>query len=112
MVNEKDIMSVEYTELDNGLPALCFCSDLVIPITNKTMSQSFVNYFENDMKFKIANLRIQNLEFSLINNDITSVSAKVNSKFEFMGFVNTNDLHSCIAKVAKTLKELGEGSGE
>jgi hypothetical protein len=72
----KDIMSVEYTELDNGTPCLCFCSDLSIPLTNKTMVKSFVNYMDNDMKFKILNLHIQDLTFTNMSPEATLVKAK------------------------------------
>ena len=105
MIPEKDIMSVEYTEFDNGCPALCFCSDLTIPLVNKTMVQSYINYMDNELKFKISNLRINDLEFTFINNDIVSVRAKVNSTYEFMGFVNTTELYNCMCKIIKTLKE-------
>lgn len=105
MVN--DVMSVEYTELDNGTPCLCFCSDLSIPVTNKTMVKSFINYIDNDLKFKISNLRIQTLTFSFVSNEITSVSAKVNNKYEFMGFVSTGDLYLCMKKALETLDGWG-----
>ena len=104
MVNEKDIMSVEYTETDNGIPCLCFCSDLIIPITNKTIVQSYCNYMENNMIFKVTDLHIQTLMISCLNVDISSIKAKVNGKFEFLGFVNTTELHSCMEKILITLK--------
>jgi hypothetical protein len=105
MVNEKDIMSVEYTEMDNGCPALCFCSDLVIPITNKTMVQSYCNYMDNDMIFKVYDLHIQTLMISCLNVDISSIKAKINGKFEFMGFVDTTDLYNAMKRVLERLKE-------
>lgn len=110
MIDEKDIMLVEYVETDNGCPALCFCNDISIPITNKTMVQSFINYMTNDMKFKIVNFKIQNLMFNFISNDITSVMAKVNGTFEFIGFVNSNDLLNCMEKIVICLKERADAS--
>ena len=101
----KDVMSVSYAEFDNGCPALCFCSDISIPLTNKTMVQSYINYMDNDLKFKILDLKIQNLSFTYLSLDTTSVKAKVDSKWEQMGFVNTDELYICMAKVLKTLKE-------
>jgi hypothetical protein len=98
-------MSVEYTEMDNGCPALCFCSDLVVPITNKTIVQSFCNYIDNNMKFKIMDLHVQTLLMTFINNDICSIKAKVNGKFEFMGFVSTQDLYNAMKRVLERLKE-------
>ena len=103
-------MSVEYTELDNGTPCLCFCSDLTVPITNKTMIKSFINYIDNDLKFKISNLQIQTLTFTFVSNEITSVSAKVNGKFAFMGFVNTDDIYNCMTKAFETLDGWGNES--
>ncbi len=105
MVNEKDIMSVEYTELDNGTPALCFCSDLIIPITNKTIVHSYCNYMDNNLKFKINDLHVQTVLISFINNDITSIKAKVNGKFEFMGLVATNDLYNAMKRILERLRE-------
>ena len=101
----QDIMSVSYTEMDNGYPALCFCSDLIIPLTNKTMVQSYINYMDNDLKFKILNLNIQNLSFTYFGPETTSVKAKVNGKFEQMGFVDTQELYNCMLKVLICLKE-------
>ena len=103
MIN--DVMSVEYTELDNGCPALCFCSDLIIPLTNKTMVQSYINYTDNDMKFKILNLTIQDLSFTYTSPEVTQIKAKVNGKFEFMGYVDNDDLYTAMEKVLTRLKE-------
>ena len=105
MNNEHDIMSVEYTESDSGIPCLCFCSDLIIPITNKTIVQSYCNYMDNDMIFKVHELHVQTLLISCLNVDISSIKAKVNGKFEFMGFVDTNDLHNAMRRVLERLKE-------
>lgn len=110
MIDEKDVMSVEYTETDAGIPALCFCSDLIVPITNKTIVQSFCNYIANDMKFKIMDLHVQTLMITFVSNDICSIKAKVNGKFEFMGFVNTQDLYTAMEKVLQTLKDLSNES--
>ena len=96
-------MSVEYTETDNGIPCLCFCSDLIIPITNKTIVQSYCNYIDNDMIFKVHDLHVQTLLISCLNVDISSIKAKVNGKFEFVGFVDTCELHSCMEKILITL---------
>ena len=101
----KDIMSVSYTEFDNGCPALCFCSDISIPLTNKTMVQSFINYMDNDMRFKIVNLRIQDLSFTYLGPETTTVSAKVNGKYELIGIADTTELYDCMIKVLNTLKE-------
>jgi len=101
----KDVMSVSYTELDNGTPALCFCSDIIIPITNKTMVQSFINYMDNDLKFKIIDLRIQTLALTYFGPDVISIKAKVNSVWELMGFVGTQEIYECMSKVLNTLKE-------
>ena len=101
----QDVMSVDYTELDNGCPALCFCSDLIIPLTNKTMLQTFINYMDNDLKFKIVNLTIQDLCFTYMSPEVTIVRAKVNGKFEHMGFVSTSELYHNMAKILATLKE-------
>ena len=102
----KDVMSVAYTELDNGCPALCFCSDISIALTNKTMVQSFINYMDNDLKFKIIKLKIQNLAFTYVSPDAVMVYAKVNDTHEFMGMVNTEELYSCMTRVLDTLKEV------
>ena len=101
----QDVMSVEYTELDNGTPCLCFCSDLSIPLTNKTMVKTYINYMDNDLKFKIIDLRIQDLMFFYMGPDVTAIKAKVNGKFEQMGFVSTDDLLECMRKVLKTLED-------
>jgi len=100
----KDVMSVSYTELDNGCPALCFCSDVIIALTNKTMVQSFINYMDNELKFKIVNLRIQNLSFTYMG-EVILINAKVNEKFEQIGFADTQELYDCMIKVVNNLKE-------
>ena len=105
MIEEKDIMSVEYTETDSGLPCLCFCSDLIIPITNKTIVQSYCNYMSNDMIFKITDLHVQNILITCLNLDVSGIKAKVNGRFEFMGFVSTPELHEAMKRVLKNLKE-------
>ena len=110
MTIEKDVMSVEYTELDNGCPALCFCSDLITPITNKTMLRSFCSFVDNDLAFKIHRLQIQNVAFTTIGENLVYVEAKINSKTKFvpMGYVYIHDLYKAIKKAIATLEESSE----
>ena len=103
--SNQDIMSVEYTELDSGWPALCFCSDLIIPLTNKTMVNSFNNYMSSDLRFKIVNFKINNLMLTYVNEELTIVRAKVNGVFVPMGYVSSTDIHNVLIRVANKLKE-------
>jgi hypothetical protein len=60
---------------------------------------------DNDMKFKIVDFRIQDLMFFYMSPEITVVKAKVNNKFEQMGFVATQDLYDAMTRVLARLKE-------
>jgi hypothetical protein len=60
---------------------------------------------DNDMIFKITDLHVQNILITCLNIDISGIKAKVNGKFEFMGFVSTPELHEAMKKILKNLKE-------
>lgn len=105
----QDVMSVSYTELDNGYPALCFCSDLIYPLTNKTMVKTYINYMDEQLRFKILDLKIQDLAFTYLSEN-TIVKAKVNGKLEQMGFVQTEELYNCMHRVLTTLTEVMDES--
>ncbi|MCI4436234.1 MAG: hypothetical protein JHC33_05415 [Ignisphaera sp.] len=63
------------------------------------------------MIFKVYDLHIQTLLISCLTVDISSIKAKINGKFEFMGFVDTTDLYNAMKRVLKCLKEK-EGADE
>ncbi len=100
-----DIMSVSYTETDNDIPALCICSDIVIPITNKTLVISFCNFIDNDLTFKISNLTINKLRFTLVEDQIIEIKAKVDNDFVLMGYVGLKELHACFMQIKEKLTE-------
>ena len=106
---KKDVMSVEYTELDYGQAAIVFCSDITVAITNKTMVKSFCNYVENDMEFKINNLKINpSLALTTIGEHTIRVDAKVNGKFVMMGYVYIEDMLKVLEKVLESLEDKNE----
>lgn len=99
-----DLLTVEYTELDSGCPALCFASDLIVPITNKTMAKSYCNYMNSDLRFKINQFKIQNLMFSYIDEDRTEIKGKVNSTFALMGYAESDQLYNAMRQVVSALE--------
>ena len=106
-----DIMSISYTETDAGIPAVCFCSDIAIPIVNKTAVLSLTNFISNDLKFKINKLKVNpNLMFTLAEDDQILVEARVGTKFVKMGYVSEHELYVVMLLVLDTLKRLQDNA--
>ena len=107
-MKNNDLMTVEYTELDNGCPALCFCSDLISPITNKTLAKSFCNFIDNDLKFKIVGLKLQKVMLTFVEPDLIEIQGKIDKTYYLMGYANINDLYRAMKQVVNTLETRNE----
>lgn len=104
---EIQFMSVTYDEMDSGAPALCFCMELSIAISNKTLAKSFVHYYENDMAFKLGSLSGNRFSFKWYDEDKGIL--EVHFKNIFMGYVLSGELYNAFVKVYKTLLEQSSG---
>ena len=87
-----EIMTVSYTELDNTCPAICICSDLIIPITNKSFPKNFIGFYDKDIKFNINNLSGCSIKFKIIDeeNEILEFYYKT----MFVGYVSMSDIYT------------------
>lgn len=97
-------MSVCFEVIDNDLPALNFCSEFSVPVTQKTFCKSFISYYENDLRFRIPSLTTNKLSFKYEDADETIL--EVSFKKEMMGYVLVGDLYNAIVHCYQYLEEL------
>ena len=97
------LMSVCFEELESGIPAVNFCSDFTVPITNKTFARSFITFYENDLWFRLGNLSANKLSFKVY--DEAEGILEVYFTKEFMGYVLCGELYNAFVKVHQTLAE-------
>lgn len=92
-----NILTVEVQYSDFDVPMLVFCSEFIIPITNKTLINSFIFYFENDLRFKLGALSGNGFRFEWKDeqNDLLNVYFKHN----FMGYILCTDLYHCFVEI-------------
>ena len=98
-----DMMSVSFTVLDNDIPAINFCSEFSIPITQKTFCKSFITYYDNDLKFRIAGLSTNCLNLKWYDNEEHVL--EVYFKKDFMGYVLVGDLYNAITHCYQFIEE-------
>ena len=98
-----DMMSVSFTVLDNDVPAIDFCSEFSIPVTQKTFCKSFINFYDNDLRFRIANLSTNCLSFKWYDKDEHIL--EVYFKKEFVGYVLVGDLYNAIVHCYQFIEE-------
>lgn len=102
-------MSVEYTELDSGVPAVVFCSEFTVPITAKTFVKTFItNYEDRELWFKLPHVSGNQLSFSWANE--SQGVLEVNWKKMPMGYSYAGDLYNAFCKCSQTLQELSRNT--
>ena len=103
---EHQIMSINYTELENGLPAICVCSDFIIPITSKSIVSSFIGFYNKDLKFKINNLSNSLIKFTINTENETIL--QLYYKNMFIGYISMDEMYSIFLKCYETLINLSK----
>jgi len=87
-----ELMSVSYTELDNGRPAICLCSDFIIPITNKGLPKSFIGFYDKELKFNLNNLSNSLIKFKTVEEDEEIL--EIYYKNMFIGYISIYDMYN------------------
>lgn len=87
-----EIMSVSYTELENNCPAICICSDFIIPITTKGLVKSFIGFCDKDLRFNLNGLSNSILKFKSVLDDEEIL--ELYYKNMFVGFVAILDMYN------------------
>ena len=109
MARQYELMTVDYTEMDNGCPALCFCNDLIIPITNASFVKSFITFSECDLVFKLNFLTGQKLSFTVVSEDDFNPEESILEVFVSklsMGYTRLGGLLSSMHLVSDTMKSI------
>ncbi len=96
-----EIMSVVYTELDNSMPALCLCSDFIIPITTKGLAKSFIGFCDKDMRFSLNNLSNSILKFKTVEDDEEIL--EIYYKNMFIGYIAILDMYNVFVQCYNAL---------
>lgn len=99
-----EIMPVTFELLDNGFPAITFCGEFTVAISNKTFVSSYISYYDNDMKFKLGTLSGNSLSFKW--EDEEKKILKVFFKKEFMGYTLVGEIYNVFTKCYQQLVEL------
>lgn len=97
-------LSVSYTELDNGVPAICLCSDFVIPITNKGLPKSFIGFYDKELKFNLNNLSNSLVKFKTVSDDEELL--EIYYKNMFIGYISMPDMYDVFVQCYNTLMNL------
>ena len=66
---EYEIMLVEYTELDNGCPAICICNDFIVPITSKNFAKNFIGAYDRELKHKLDGIGTGLISFKIVEEE-------------------------------------------
>lgn len=97
----KELMTVEYTELDNGLPALVFCNDFIIAIKAKTYAQTYVASYDNELLFNLKGYSHNGIKLTF---DDQSNSIQVDHiKLGLIGYVDPYELYQIMSKCLEIL---------
>ena len=108
-----ELMTVEYTETDSDCPALCFCNDLIVPITNNSFVKSFITFAECELVFKLTFLSGNKLSFTVVVEDEEHPDESILEVFLgklSMGYAKLGSLTEAMHYVAAKLKKLKEQS--
>lgn len=106
MSKTDELMSVGFNVTDSGLPCLVFCSEFQVPMTSKWFVSSYINYYENDLKFKIGNMSSFVLNFAWYSEDKNIL--EVYLKKDFMGLASVSEIYTNLLLCQKQLQELKE----
>lgn len=97
------LMSVSYEELESGAPALNFCSEFTVPMSNKTFVKSFISFYDNDLRFKLAMLSANKLAFKWHSEEQGILEVYFQS--HFMGYALCGDIYNALTHVYKAFLE-------
>ena len=111
---EYELMTVDYTETDSEWPAICFCNDFIVAVSNISFVKSFLIFAEGELVFKLGFLSGNKLSFKVAAEDEESPEESILEVYfdkKPMGFVRletlTNVMHSIRAQLQK-IKEQSE----
>ena len=108
-----ELMTVEYTETDSDWPALCFCNDFIVAITNASFVKSFISFAETELVFKLTFLTGNKLSFTVRYEDEVNPEDSVLEVFlgkASMGYARLGSLTEAMNYVAAKLNKLKEQS--
>ena len=106
---EYELMSVDYTETDSGWPAICFCSDFIVVVTNNSFVKSFISFSEGELIFKLNSLAGCKLSFHVVRDNEDNPEDSVIEVFLnklSMGFVKVGTLTEVMYYIQAQLKKL------
>ena len=106
MSKTDELMSISFNIAESGIPCLVFCSEFQVPMTSKWFVSSYINYYENDLKFKVGTMSSFTLKLSWYNEDKNIL--EVHLKKEFMGLASASELYANLLLCQKQLQELKE----
>ena len=110
-----ELMSVDYTETDSEWPALVFCSDFIVAITNASFVKSFIVFSETDLIFKLNYLSGNKLSFTVAYEDEDIPENSVIQVFLDklpMGYASLDSITEAMHYVAAKLKQIKEQKSE
>lgn len=112
---EYELMSVEYTETDLGWPAICFCSDFIVALTNTSFVKSFISFAEGELIFKLNSLAGNKLAFKVVYDDEDMPENSILEVFLnklSMGYVRVSAMTEVMYYSQAQLKKLKKEQGE
>lgn len=102
-------MAIDITETDSELPAICFCNDIIVPITSQTFVKNIISFIENDLLFKLNNITHNKLKFALeyyIENNPNDSVLGVYLGSLFMGYISASSLLIVMKDISVLLHRL------
>ena len=104
MSKTDELMSVSFDIGENEVPFLVFCSEFKIPMFNKSFVNSYISYYENDMKFKCGTMGVRLLTLKWYKEEDEILEVYTNK--EFMGLVRASEIYTNLCLCSDQLVRL------
>ena len=101
-----DMLNIEYTELDNGCPALCICNEFIIPITSKAFPKNFIGFYDKELQFNINNMSTGKLKLKVLNIEQEIIELYYTNLL--VGYIDMKTMYNVLTKCLITLCSMEE----
>lgn len=105
-----DLITVSYSETDEGIPVLLVNNDVAFVINNHSFVKSFISFVNSEMIFKLANLSGNKLSFSVVDNTEEHEILAVYFNKMLVGKVEVSELTEVMYEILATLQRLKKGN--
>ena len=95
-----------YFDINNEIPVLNIEDKYIIPLTNNTFIKSYINYYDNDMKFKLGNMSGNGMKYKWYDEDQGIIEFYLKNKY--ICNITTDILYNIFKEYVSWRKENGK----